>query len=200
MESPAVALFAIIYFNGTHCFAPVPLLLFGLWQFHYIYRTCIYPLRIRNPSKPMPVLIAGMAFVFQVLNSYINARWISEFGATHSFSMLGFTTLAGLVLFFAGWLLNHHSDQVLLNLRKPGETGYKIPFGGGFRFVSSPNYLGELLEWCGWALISWSWAGASFAIFTAANLIPRAMRHHKWLHGKFANYPKTRRAILPFIL
>ncbi len=28
-------------------------------------------------------------------------------------------------------------------LREPGENGYKIPHGGGYRFISCPNYLGD---------------------------------------------------------
>lgn len=35
----------------------------------------------------------------------------------------------GSVLWLVGWLVNVHSDHILRNLRKPGETGYKIPTG-----------------------------------------------------------------------
>lgn len=38
----------------------------------------------------------------------------------------------GSVLWLVGWLVNVHSDHILRNLRKPGETGYKIPTGKGF--------------------------------------------------------------------
>jgi len=200
MESPAVLLFVGLYFVGTWRWSPVPLLLCGLWQFHYIYRTLIYPLRIRTPSKPMPVVIMAMAFFFQCANSYVNARWISELGSTHTWSLMSPHVLIGLGLFIAGWALNQWSDHILLNLRKPGETGYKIPYGGGFRWVTSPNYLGELLAWTGWALISWSWAGWTFAFFTAANLIPRAIQHHRWIQTRFEEYPPERRAIIPYLI
>ena len=52
--------------------------------------------------------------------------------------------------------------MILRNLRAPGETGYKIPVGGLFRWVSSPNYFGELLEWTGWAIATWSIPGVAF--------------------------------------
>ena len=32
-------------------------------------------------------------------------------------------------MFVAGMIINIHSDHILRNLRKPGETGYKIPRG-----------------------------------------------------------------------
>ncbi len=95
--------------------------------------------------------------------------------------------------------MNLHSDAVLLNLRAPGDATYRVPRGGLFQWVSSPNYLGELLEWTGWALATWSVAGASFAVFTAANLVPRARNHHRWYRATFADYPRERRALVPYV-
>ncbi len=51
-----------------------------------------------------------------------------------------------------GYAINHHADSVLLSLRKPGETGYKIPYGGLYKYISCPNYFGEMVEWFGFAL------------------------------------------------
>lgn len=42
----------------------------------------------------------------------------------------------GSVLWFVGWLVNVHSDHILRSLRKPGETGYKIPTGKGLNHIS----------------------------------------------------------------
>ena len=86
-----------------------------------------------------------------------------------------------------------------MNLRKPGETGYKIPQGGFYRWVSAPNYFGELLEWLGWAIATWSLAGFSFLVYTAANLGPRAITNHKWYLEKFDDYPEERKALVPFL-
>jgi len=77
---------------------------------------------------------------------------------------------------------------------------YKIPNGGLFRWISCPNYLGEIIEWVGWALATWSLPGMSFALWTAANLIPRAISHHKWYKTKFKDYPHRRKAIIPGVL
>ena len=76
----------------------------------------------------------------------------------------------------------------------------KLPQGGGFRWVDQPNYLGEILTWLGFALASYSLAGLSFAVFTFANLAPRALRKHRWYQKEFANYPQGRKALLPYLL
>jgi protein-S-isoprenylcysteine O-methyltransferase Ste14 len=92
------------------------------------------------------------------------------------------------------------SDRALRALRAPGESGYAIPRGGAFEWVSCPNYLGELLEWFGWAIATWSIAGLAFALYTAANLGPRALAHHAWYRERFPGYPPRRRALIPFVL
>uniref|UniRef100_H3C8C0 3-oxo-5-alpha-steroid 4-dehydrogenase C-terminal domain-containing protein n=1 Tax=Tetraodon nigroviridis TaxID=99883 RepID=H3C8C0_TETNG len=105
----------------------------------------------------------------------------------------------GSVLWFIGWLVNIHSDHILRNLRQPGESGYKIPTGGMFEYVSGANFLGEITEWVGFALAGHSVHSVAFAIFTAVVLASRAVAHHKWYLVKFENYPKKRRALIPFL-
>lgn len=78
--------------------------------------------------------------------------------------------------------------------------GYKIPYGGLFRWVSAPNLFGEVVEWTGFAIMTWSLATISFAVWTAANVLPRAVAHHKWYKAQFPEYPPERRAVIPFIL
>ena len=153
-ESPAVVVFACVYFAGDHAFALVPLVLLGAWQFHYLIRTFIFPFRMRETGKRIPAVIVVMAILFNVLNAYVNARWISHLGSYSDDWLVSTPFLVGLAMFAAGWLINQHADLVLLRLRKPGETHYSIPRGGMYRFVSSPNYLGEILEWAGWAVCS----------------------------------------------
>lgn len=96
-----------------------------------------------------------------------------------------------------GFVINRAADRTLRSLRGPGETGYKIPQGGLYRWISCPNYLGEIVEWVGWAIATWSLPGLLFAVWTAANLIPRARAHHIWYHEQFNNYPVERRALIP---
>ena len=108
--------------------------------------------------------------------------------------------IVGSFLYLLGMAINWQSDGILINLRGPGETGYKIPHGGLFRYVTSPNYFGEMIEWLGFAIVSGSIAGFAFFFWTCANLIPRALNHHAWYQEQFDDYPKERHAVIPKLL
>jgi protein-S-isoprenylcysteine O-methyltransferase Ste14 len=108
--------------------------------------------------------------------------------------------IAGTALFFTGLWIHIRSDNILRSLRPPGESGYKVPVGGLYRYVSAPNYFGEIVQWFGWALATWSPAGLAFAAFTVANLLPRGIAHHRWYKEYFPDYPEDRKAVIPLVL
>jgi 3-oxo-5-alpha-steroid 4-dehydrogenase 1 len=200
MESPAALLFAVVYCVGDRALDAVPLSLLLLWEFHYLNRAFVYPLRMPPGGRNMPVTIVALAFLFNVVNAYLNARWISQFGA-YPHAWLGSPQfVAGALLFVGGVAINRRADAELRALRVPGGPRYSMPVGGLFRHVSCPNYSGEMLAWAGWALATWSLAGLAFAVFTAANLLPRALAHHRWYRRTFPDYPAGRRAVIPFVL
>lgn len=202
MEAPSPISFAVVYFMSDHAFETVPLILFSLFMLHYVYRSFIYPFRMRGGHKQKPLLTGVLAFSFNTANGSTNAFAITEL-APHLLSAAWLTDprfLAGIVLFAVGFGINQHSDAILLNLRKPGESGYKIPYGGFYRWLSSPNYFGEIVEWIGFALAAWTVPAVVFAWFTASNLVPRAFSNHRWYQEQFSDYPKNRRAIIPFVL
>ncbi len=198
MEAPAVLVFLGVYALGAHRAAVVPLAFLAIWQLHYIHRTFIFPFRIKS-KKVMPLLIPVIAIAFNSLNGYINARWVSDLGTYTTGWLTDPRFIIGVAVFAVGMAINIHSDTVLMRLRKPGETGYKIPRGGMYRYVSCPNYLGEILEWIGWAIATWSFAGLAFALYTAANLVPRALENHRWYLATFPEYPR-RKAVVPGLL
>jgi steroid 5-alpha reductase family enzyme len=200
MESPAVVGFAAVFLLGAHRATLVAILLFSLWQLHYVHRAFVYPLRARSAGTPWPLSIVALAFGFQTYNAYLNARWISHFGDYGTEWLTDPRFCCGFFIFCGGLVLNLWSDEKLRTLRKGGETGYRVPRGGAFELVSCPNYLGEILEWIGWASATWSLAGAAFAFYTIANLGPRAWSHHRWYQQRFADYPAHRRALIPYLL
>lgn len=199
MEAPASLGFAAVYFAGARRFDVVPLVLLALWQLHYFNRAFVYPFRRRGGDKPMPAAVVAMGVAFNLVNAYLNARFISAFGRYDVAWLTSPRFLAGVALFVAGFAINQHADEVLRRLRSDGDGGYKIPRGGLYRFVSAPNYLGEIVEWTGFALAAWSPAAAAFAVWTVANLAPRARANHRWYRQRFADYPTERRALVPFL-
>jgi 3-oxo-5-alpha-steroid 4-dehydrogenase 1 len=85
-------------------------------------------------------------------------------------------------------------------LRKPGETGYKIPTGGLFDYITGANFFGEIIEWTGFAVASdCSPPATIFAVFSAAYLGMRAWHHQNYYLSKFEDYPRTRKIIIPFV-
>jgi protein-S-isoprenylcysteine O-methyltransferase Ste14 len=166
---------------------------------HYGQRTFIFPLLIKG-KQPMPISIIIFGILFNGINTYLQGRWIYTFSPPYLVNWL-FSPLfiIGLIIFLSGFIINLHSDHIIRNLRKTGETEYKIPYGGMFRWVSCPSYLGEITEWTGWAIITWSLPGLVFAGWTFANLFPRARSHHKWYLETFPDYPKRRKALIPYI-
>src|SRR5262249_55630374 len=130
-----------------------------------------------------------------------NGAWLFLVGPERAASWLKDPRFAlGLLLFALGFLTHVRADAALRALRAPGTGGYSVPRGGLFDLVSCPNYLGEIVEWTGYALLTWSPAAASFAVWTAANLGPRAIAHHKWYGERFQDYPRGRKAIVPWLL
>jgi protein-S-isoprenylcysteine O-methyltransferase Ste14 len=198
MEAIAVFGFLAFYVTGPNAGDVVPLVLLGIWMVHYLHRTFIFPFRTRS-NKPMPALIPAIAIAFNLLNAYVNGYWVGHLGTYSVDWLLAPRFLIGLAIFVTGMVINIHSDNILLKLRQPGESGYKIPQGGMYRFVSCPNYLGECLEWIGWAVMTWSTAGLAFALYTIANLLPRALKNHKWYQETFEEYP-PRKAMIPGVL
>ena len=165
----------------------------ALWLLHYLHRAFVFPFLMRDQGKRKPILTVALAIGFNTLNALGN-------GAALAPRTVDLKVVLGVALFLTGFAINVHSDAVLRRLRKPGETGYAIPYGGLYRWVSCPNYLGELLEWIGFALAAWTFPAFAFAVFTFANLFPRAVAHHRWYREKFPDYPPGRHAVFPFVL
>ncbi|MFT6399640.1 MAG: hypothetical protein ACJAYU_004409 [Bradymonadia bacterium] len=200
METPPIVMFVWLYFAGNRVGNVVATIFLSLFLIHYVYRGWIYPFRLRTNGKRMPVLVCLLATFTNIAIGYIQAYWLFTLSEVRDIAyMVDPRFLIGMLLFAFGYWLNHDSDSRLRNLRKPGETGYKIPKGGGFTYVSSPHYLGELIEWTGWAIATWGAPTLAFLAWTSCNLVPRASETHQWYLGKFPDYPKRRKRIIPFL-
>ncbi len=195
------ALVILFYFawSGIHQQSLVNIILISLFGLHYLHRSIIFPLRIRTKRKKMPVVIMLMGVFFNLINSFFIGYYLGNFKIYTVQWLQSPQFILGTLIFFIGALINLKSDAILIGLRTPGETGYKIPRGGLFKYISCPNLFGEVIEWMGYAILSWSLPGLAFFIWTIANLVPRAIAHHQWYLSKFEDYPKKRKAVIPFL-
>lgn len=197
MESPASLLFLMWYVIGINR-TPVALVFLLIWQAHYVERAFHYPFTLGDTARPMPVLVVLFGMLFNSVNTYLNARHLFTFSSGYDVSWLADPRfLAGALLLVAGYILNRHSDRRLAQERSRTGARYCQLDGGLFGYVCCPNYLGETLIWIGWAVATWSLAGLSFAIWTAANLLPRARAHLRWCREHLEGYPDRRRAMIP---
>lgn len=201
MELPALVVFVISFFSGVNTPSGIVWLFFAIWLLHYTNRSIIYPLRTKTKNKKIPLVIVLFAMFFNLVNGFINGYYFGNIHPVYDLTWLYDPRfIIGLLVFVTGMLINIKSDEILLSLRKNNSQGYSIPNGGMFRYISCPNFLGEIIEWSGFAIMSWSPAALAFVLWTALNLIPRALDHHNFYKSKFEEYPPERKAILPFFL
>ncbi len=201
METPSLLTFAWFVFTGA---APMNAYIWffsALWLIHYIHRSFIFPFRIRSGNKKVPLTIPAMVIVFNAVNGSINGYYLGNlYMVNNGYSISDPQLLMGIALFFFGMGVNLHSDYKLMSLRKYNSNGYVIPRGGFFKWVSCPNYFGEIVEWLGFALMVNSLPAFSFFIWTFANLVPRALDNHRWYKVHFEDYPEDRKAVFPYLL
>mmetsp|Transcript_54077 Transcript_54077/g.143979 ORF Transcript_54077/g.143979 Transcript_54077/m.143979 type:complete len:303 (+) Transcript_54077:56-964(+) len=216
MELPAPVMFLIGLRNGWLARAkedtkPHPTatkMLSTIFLLHYLNRTLVFPLLIRSPpdSKATFALMnSATGAIIVGAHGWLHGRLFSKNGKHLTREWLsGAQFKLGVMVYELGFALLLHSEHVLRCLRPrggvvSGENRYKIPFGGGFTWISSPQYLGELMAWAGLRMCTGSPATWFVLMISLANLVPRSFEQHKWYLRKFPDYPRERRALLPFL-
>ena len=175
MECPA--LIPIAYTIVALSPSNLAILFMSLYALHYVYRSFIFPVLLKGKSK-MPLAIVDMGATFNFINSTLLCASVVAFPKetyTDICSYAGnWNFWLGIVLFFMGMYTHMKADHTIRNLRKPGDTNHYLPKKGMYKYVTSANYLGEITEWLGFAILTWSFAGLSFFWFSCCNLVPRA--------------------------
>ena len=192
--------FGYFFLIGNSIKTPAMWVFFALWIGHYFNKCLIYPFRQKN-AKDTSIIVVFSAIFFNIINGFINGYYLGSNTLVQDQYINYFESynfILGIILFVIGAIINLKSDEILLNLRKNND-GYHIPQTFMYNFISCPNYLGEIIEWIGFAIMVWSFPAFIFAFWTIFNLVPRAVSHHKWYQNNFSDYPKNRKVIIPFI-
>jgi len=196
--SPLIFILCFIFGKATISISSWALLL--LWEAHYFHRAFIYPFSLKSSNEKMPLSVVLSGIFFNLMNASLNGYYVFTLSGGYPNTWITDPRfIIGGIVFISGFIINRQSDYILSKLRQPGDTGYKIPQGGMYRWIACPNYFGEIVIWIGWAIATWSLAGLSFAMWTIANLAPRAMSHRKWYQEQFKNYPASRKTLIPGI-
>ena len=200
METPILVAVGWFYAMGTNLLNGSAVIV-GLFAFHYMYRALIFPHRVRVDGKRMPIVSVTATMIFYVVNGYLIGHYFGSLREYPADWLLDPRFLVGAALFLGGFAVNVRCDNALMRLRAPGETGYKIPRGGLFELVSCPNYTAEIVEWIGFAILSWSLPGAVYAAWVGLTLFATGLGTHRWYRDRFGDaYPNERRAVVPYLI
>jgi hypothetical protein len=190
-----VFIYAHVYFPNGDLTSVASL----LYIVHYIHRGLIYPWFRRSQSKPWPLetflyflvekfletTIVGRALIFDSVRHHVALQLFLCVG------VIGCAIVAGV------------HDYKLCGLRKSGDTGYQIPQGLLFKWISGPNYLFELLEWCFFIwFLPINIVLATFAALVLVNISGRAeWNHDAYVKRLFKNkYLDDRCPYIPFVM
>ena len=178
MECPVFFVMLYLWITGNEPFKPILLTFFLLFELHYFQRTFIFPFLMNGKSR-MPLSIIGCGVLFNVINGYMQGEWLFHLAPEGYYTDEWFASpafICGVIVFFAGMSINLHSDHVIRHLRPKGDTKHYLPQKGFYKYVTSANYFGELVEWTGFAILTQSTAAWIFVLWTFANLAPRAYK------------------------
>ena len=171
-----------------------------------IFRTASWGVAISN--KLAWILMEAPVFVVMCVMWIYSARRFEPvilifYLAPETMYQAGWFTspwfIFGTLFFFAGMLLNWQSDYIIRHLRKPGDTRHYLPQKGMYRYVTSANYFGEIVEWAGWAILTCSLSGLVFLWWTIANLVPRANAIWCRYREEFGDAVGERKRVFPFL-
>ena len=198
-ELPALVTFPAIYLAiaNTHLIGNVVLC---LWLLHYGHRGLVWCWFIPKRDGTVSMPLCASSISFNLVNGVL-LGWFLAFGVSYAETwLLDPRFIVGLILFLLGAALNIWSDYWLLFLRRRSANDRVLPSGGPFNLVCCPNLAGEIIEWIGFALLTWSLPGVAFALWTIANLLPRALWRRDWYRENFEMFPKRRAALIPGVL
>ena len=203
MESPVFAAMLLLWLLSSRRADTAPAVMGSLFLLHYFQRSFIFPFLLKGKGR-MPLSVILMGVVFNLVNAYMIGGWLFYVAPAGYYSVSWLLTpqfIVGTIIFFIGMAINIQSDHIVRSLRRPGDTRHYIPRGGMYRYVASANYFGEFVEWVGYAILTWSLGGLAFALWTFANLAPRARSIHKRYITEFGEEYSAlgRKYIIPFI-
>lgn len=203
MEAPVFAAMILLWIFSPRSSSPAVWVMASFFLLHYFQRSFVFPLLMRGKSR-MPAVIMLLGITFNLVNAYLIGGWLFYVSPEGMYDTSWFSSplfILGTVIFFFGMFVNIQSDSIIRHLRKPGDRNHYIPRGGMYNYVACGNYFGEVVEWLGYAVLTWSLAGFTFFLWTFANLAPRARTIHRRYIKEFGeDYEKLNlHYILPFI-
>lgn len=173
------------------------------WSLHYAKRLLetIFVHRFSHSTMPIRNLFKNCAYYWG-FTAYV-AFHVNHPKFTAPCLVQVYGALAAFLLCELGNLSIHIN---LRNLRPPGSKVRKIPKSDAnpltklFNFVSCPNYTYEIGSWIFFSIMTSCIPAGLFAFAGAYQMAIWALGKHKNYKKEFKDYPKSRKAIFPFVL
>lgn len=168
---------------------------------HYVHRAFLFPLALR-PSSRTPAIVSILAFMFTTLNALLQvSMWLQH---QHWHRVDAGQFWVGMTVWVFGACTNVHADYHLIQLKRTApstpNTRFRIPYRGIFNYVSGGSYLAEIIEWLGYCIAANHIAALAFLCFVICNIGPRAFHYHHMYLQLYPEYPKQRKALIPWLL
>ncbi|MCY3857701.1 MAG: DUF1295 domain-containing protein [Gammaproteobacteria bacterium] len=198
-ELPALLTYPLIYLvvGNHHLVGDIAL---ALWLLHYGHRSLIWCWLIPKPNGKVSMSLLMSSISFNLINGGL-LGWYMAYAADYPAQwLLDPRAIIGILLFIIGAKLNVWSDYRMRRLRREAPDDRVVPSGGPFKYVCCPNLAGEIIEWIGFALLTWCLPGLAFALWTIANLVPRALWRRDWYRENFESFPKNKAALIPSVI
>lgn len=172
------------------------------WSIHYLKRLLetMFVHRFSHGTMPLRNLFKNCGYYWG-FSLYVAYHVNHPFFTPPSVSWV----LIGLALFLICELGNFSIHILLRNLRAAGSSTRKIPMPNSFaltklfNYVSCPNYTYEFGAWLGFTFMTSCIPAGLFMLAGMYQMTIWAIGKHKNYFKEFNNYPKQRKAILPFI-
>jgi len=174
------------------------------WVGHYVKRVLetIFVHRFSKATMPIGNLFKNCTYYWGFAGSisyFINHPLYTQpmFGDNQ--------ILAGLAIYLFGELGNFSCHLAFKNMRPAGSKTRVIPvpnsnpFTALFSLVSCPNYTYEVVSWIGFSVVSQTFLAGLFAVVGGAQMLQWAIGKHRNYKKEFPDYPKNRKAMIPFI-
>jgi very-long-chain enoyl-CoA reductase len=167
---------------------------------HYLKREyeTMFVHRFGNNTMPFKRVFINSIHYWGIFGALVGYFFFHPRYTEPSFSMpVKYGLIAAFTLF---QLLNYKAHSILRDLRKEGTNERGIPKGWGFGLVSCANYFYETLVWLSFAIFSGTATAYVFLIVSFVQMTLWAKGKHHRYRKEFKDYPRGRKAIIPFVI
>lgn len=204
-----LAIYPLFYFFPQFFYADVPrktlhdaqtyALIY--WSFHYIKRILetFFVHHFSHGTMPLRNLFKNCGYY------WLFAAFVSFFVNHPLYTPVSKEQIMiGFAVAFVSQLSNLYCHIILRNLRSGPNSGYQIPKGFLFNFITCANYNTEIMAWLGYNIATQSIAGYLFMLAGALQMAEWALAKHKRLCKLFdgkegrPKYPRRWVMLPPF--